>query len=84
MTPGESNNEWYHYYCSKLYVFKSKIHYDLEQSSFQMKYESKKEGTLYAPVYERLVLSHMRATKAQTILRIRAVSPEPKAGALTP
>ena len=22
MTPGESHNEWYHYYCSNLYVFK--------------------------------------------------------------
>ena len=21
-TPGESHNEWYHYYCSNLYVFK--------------------------------------------------------------
>ena len=25
MTPGESSNEWYNYYCSNFYVFKFKM-----------------------------------------------------------
>ena len=27
MTPGESHNEWYHYYCSNFYVFNSNLEF---------------------------------------------------------
>ena len=27
MTPGESHNEWYHYYCSNFFVFKRYLFY---------------------------------------------------------
>ena len=64
MTPGESHNEWYQYYCSIFYLFKDKDYCPIEiikgltdkgQFQYLTKLMGPQEGTyLYATPYHSL------------------------------
>ena len=58
MTPGESHNEWYYYYCSNFYVFNVNVDSNgSDLSSYCQRlfiYTIFQEGDIFSSIHERV------------------------------